>query len=511
MDFINFDVMNSEEKQWFASAIAGMILADGHVDNKELESLREAITFLEDPAEINRLVTLVKNKQMPQLMAMRMEGKKAFNILKYLAELSIVDGRLSLTEKDYFFDAGFCLGFPEDLLKKIIRTASKQMEANKPVARMTVGDVTNEVVVTELSETRCTFKFNRAIAPRTRLFLNFYERNTGSKADLYKQPVLGVVKGVSQSAADENTYYVRVDFQVKVNADHGVLQILDPNAFNSYSTEGLEVKNKSLIGRVVSCFVCGKEAVPFYSLRTHAMKIRKNIFGIATYLEPVEGRDFVDYLNVQVGVCPQCLFASESLADFMSDKNPTPEFDAQALFQALSKTVSQRRLSLEDNVSGFFSEHRTSKQAIIAYEYAIEATNHIYKLTEEVEHVRHMAKLIVTQAELYMNLGFVKEAHANLQRAAASMEEVFEKFKGESIYKVALLLGMIKMYFKDNQGLGTYINFLKNVERERRVDRNSPEFRTYKVCFEYLERAFEFRDEIRHDRLKNFHLPGREI
>ena len=48
MELPNTEAMSIEEKIWFARAIAGMIVADGRVDDSELEFLKEAISFLED-------------------------------------------------------------------------------------------------------------------------------------------------------------------------------------------------------------------------------------------------------------------------------------------------------------------------------------------------------------------------------------------------------------------------------------------------------------------------------
>ncbi len=47
MELPNTEAMSIEEKIWFARAIAGMIVADGRVDDSELEFLKEAISFLE--------------------------------------------------------------------------------------------------------------------------------------------------------------------------------------------------------------------------------------------------------------------------------------------------------------------------------------------------------------------------------------------------------------------------------------------------------------------------------
>ena len=56
MELPNTEAMSIEEKIWFARAIAGMIVADGRVDDSELEFLKEAISFLEDRDQVNGIM-----------------------------------------------------------------------------------------------------------------------------------------------------------------------------------------------------------------------------------------------------------------------------------------------------------------------------------------------------------------------------------------------------------------------------------------------------------------------
>ena len=60
MELPNTEAMSVEEKIWFARAIAGMIVADGRVDDSELEFLKEAISFLEDRDQVNGIMTVVR-------------------------------------------------------------------------------------------------------------------------------------------------------------------------------------------------------------------------------------------------------------------------------------------------------------------------------------------------------------------------------------------------------------------------------------------------------------------
>jgi len=45
MQLPNLEEMSEAEKTWFAHSIAGMVVADGHTDQSEMNFLREAINF----------------------------------------------------------------------------------------------------------------------------------------------------------------------------------------------------------------------------------------------------------------------------------------------------------------------------------------------------------------------------------------------------------------------------------------------------------------------------------
>ena len=60
MQLPDVEHMSSEEKIWFASSIAGMIVADGRADQTELEFLKEAINFLDNKEEISQIMAIIK-------------------------------------------------------------------------------------------------------------------------------------------------------------------------------------------------------------------------------------------------------------------------------------------------------------------------------------------------------------------------------------------------------------------------------------------------------------------
>ena len=102
MQLPNLEEMSAEEKQWFANSIAGMVVADGHADKSEMVFLREAINFLDDKDEINKLMLIIKNGKAPELSPLDIDPKQAFLMLKYLAQLMVADADLS-SKRNWLF------------------------------------------------------------------------------------------------------------------------------------------------------------------------------------------------------------------------------------------------------------------------------------------------------------------------------------------------------------------------------------------------------------------------
>ena len=110
----NIDEMTSEQKFWFASAIAGMVGADGHAEKEELDFLRQAINFLDSKEDIDKIIALVKDLEHgvhPKLNKIALDHKQAFFILKYLAQIMLSDTNLSPKEVKFFLKVGRLVGY----------------------------------------------------------------------------------------------------------------------------------------------------------------------------------------------------------------------------------------------------------------------------------------------------------------------------------------------------------------------------------------------------------------
>ena len=97
--------LSDEEKLWFAKAIAGMVVAAGREDSTEVEVVKVAIGFTrrEDAATI---MSIIKQNQIPPLGVSKVESKASFTMLKFLAEIMVVDHKLSESEVLFFNQVG---------------------------------------------------------------------------------------------------------------------------------------------------------------------------------------------------------------------------------------------------------------------------------------------------------------------------------------------------------------------------------------------------------------------
>lgn len=118
-------------KKWIAMALAGMVVADGVVDNSELDALKEAIGFLDDTASIEELMDIVKSRKVPTLDVIQGQRGPAAKILMHLAKIAVMDEKLTASEARFFIHAGTKLGFPEQFSKEILDWARAMVEVKK--------------------------------------------------------------------------------------------------------------------------------------------------------------------------------------------------------------------------------------------------------------------------------------------------------------------------------------------------------------------------------------------
>jgi hypothetical protein len=61
------EILNEQQKTWFAVAVCHAIVADGNIDPSELSYLEQALSFLSSKTQVDSLVQAVKDQKLPKL------------------------------------------------------------------------------------------------------------------------------------------------------------------------------------------------------------------------------------------------------------------------------------------------------------------------------------------------------------------------------------------------------------------------------------------------------------
>ncbi len=503
--------MSKEEKKWFASAIVGMIWADGKVDKAELAYLKNIIGILDDKDLISSMLTMVKKGKIPALPDISMDQKKAVYILSQLTLISTADEELATDEEKFLKLATEKLGFPFGVSDRFLSHARKQVGARSYPAQMSVGDKESEIRCFALTEHECLIFSSRVVNPYGRVTLQFYRDLTGEDSKDMMAPIVAQASWCRPVKSKFGEFKVKVEFQQKLREDQGLELLQNPEARGEKTKKTLETTNKSLLGFYVQCRVCGKKNIPFWILRSNTMNTRNNIFGIPVYHKAKEGKEFCDYNLVQVAVCPECLFATNQMDYFKKQKGETGSdpFDPKTFKKHWDKSLPIREQLAGKSLDWMTAENRSFRQAIAAYQLALVTSDHMASIVNEehaLEYWRRSVSLLLIEAELAMSKGEGDYAKHVIKKAEKRLEKIFSQLSQAPAIRSAFILSMIKIYFKKYKEAAEYLNFLKDLDRSRTAMAGSPEYKALKQAVNQSDKAWQDRSDYAHDTLANFHL-----
>lgn len=123
--------MTDQQREWFASAMIAMILADGNVSQGEVESLMQAIAFVKNPQAVERLKKFVHFQAPPTLTPFHgweREPKYRAMMMVDLMSVAISDRDFSQKEREQFHRIGALLGFPDPKVNELVQLGASAIE-----------------------------------------------------------------------------------------------------------------------------------------------------------------------------------------------------------------------------------------------------------------------------------------------------------------------------------------------------------------------------------------------
>lgn len=216
------------QRDWLAEVLIGMILVDGKVDDAEFPYLQKALGWGKDEKRSNALLAMARMERKARIRNVVMEGKIAFEVMKLLAGVMIVDGKLVSSEVIFFYEVGQKLGLPDKPLETLWKTARKEMEDQCPKAIARLGEEARVVFLQQISLERVTFRYHRPVVKGAHGSLNLQrvpDADLSSEKDWYSS-LHGQVLSTHQHAKDPRSFLLRFEFTQSLRDDHGLLQLL---------------------------------------------------------------------------------------------------------------------------------------------------------------------------------------------------------------------------------------------------------------------------------------------
>ncbi|MCZ6473669.1 MAG: hypothetical protein O7A08_12500 [SAR324 cluster bacterium] len=113
--------LNPRAREWFATAIVGMVLADGNIDRSEMDFLLKVIQLVPDPDVVDRLKKFVQFKTVPPIGSPPgIDRKMGMSMIIDLIRVAVSDKDFDKKEKEMVAAVGKSLGFKPDEVDKLV-------------------------------------------------------------------------------------------------------------------------------------------------------------------------------------------------------------------------------------------------------------------------------------------------------------------------------------------------------------------------------------------------------
>ena len=498
--------LSDEVKLWFAKAIAGMVVADGRVDNTEVEFVKAAIGFLTRREDIATIMSIIKQKQIPPLGVSKIESKVSFTMLKFLAEIMVVDHKLTESEVLFFSQVGKKLGFTTTILERLWKTARQELEKNLPRGVVDIeGGGRYKITLLTMMGRHFSFRLHKAVIPNGRIMLH-----VGKSDGSFWDPVHCRIARQHVEKIEAETYLISATYEQPIAEIHGIPQILEPEKYALREGTTLHPRLNSLHGHYVKCFVCGTEKIPFYRLRIRSMVAKPNIFGVITYLKSAGNLDFCNFNLLDVKVCPGCGFASKDYGNFHVNFDDQPPFDIERFKSGWDQKIQPLLQELQPEKESCLSENRPIGIAILANDMGVATLTKLVESAIDPEKkyalLRETTSVHMVQAEFYMEENQQDKAESELRAAQKIGNAIFEHLNGVPSLHMALLLFQIAIYFKELQDAGQIMRFTDNYNKDGRLAQGSDEYKAYVVTKNTVKNTYDDRELIDREKMTSFFL-----
>lgn len=116
---------------WFAKAIAGSVVVDGVVTEKELTFLSKALEFLDDYDKSIVIINAARDKTLPEIEKINLPKEPAARLYMVLLKILVSDYKITDEEKAFMKEIGGKLGFDSKAISKMMAFSFTLLEAER--------------------------------------------------------------------------------------------------------------------------------------------------------------------------------------------------------------------------------------------------------------------------------------------------------------------------------------------------------------------------------------------
>ncbi len=232
--------------------------------------------------------------------------------------------------------------------------------------------------------------------------------------------------------------------------------------------------NNSLLLQQVLCpFHEAQVPARRYALRMNRVESEQNFFDVPVYTHAIGHADYVNYNQLCVTVCPECMFASADPAHFLASgrRQHNAPIAAAARFAIISKMHQRRELAGGELAESFFNEQRSSEQAIKSFELAIHCSVALHAASpriyaqEPVRQGNYHLRIALLQEQLGRPLS-ARDLH--IERAAQILKEAFPSIAEADIPRSVYQVVATSIYMGNDRDAHTYLTQLARYSRSTR-------------------------------------------
>jgi uncharacterized tellurite resistance protein B-like protein len=113
--------LNPRAREWFATAMVGMVLADGDIERSEMDFLLRLIQLVKEPAVVDRLKKFLQFKTVPPLGSpVGISRKEGMAMIVDLIRVAVADQDFDAKEKELVQNVGKSLGLKPEEVDKLV-------------------------------------------------------------------------------------------------------------------------------------------------------------------------------------------------------------------------------------------------------------------------------------------------------------------------------------------------------------------------------------------------------